>query len=450
MRHLQHLVVLGQLWACTAPGPTRPTPRTEEAADPRTVAAIPVAQARTWFAEARALCAADDGRTWGVSLCGPMMLVDPKTRAVVASQADARGRLREQGGVFVGALDTRDNAANTSVVWSGVRWIQVLWPLPEDPARRAILIMHESFHRIAEQLPIGHGDAADNVHLDTLDGRYYLQLEWRALAAALRAGSDGARRAATAEALAFRQARRAACPGSGPAEDDLELHEGLAEYTGVVVGLADAAARVDAALRDLADGSQAPSFVRSFAYATGPALGLLLDHEAPGWRGAIAGTRSLSGALAAALAALAVPLPTPERAAAAYGGAALRDAEQLRAAERASAIRRHLERLVDGPVATLRFVHMRIAFDPRAVQSIGAAGTVYPVLRVVDDWGVLEVTGGALIKPDGSAVVVPAPAPPTIAGGRIAGDGWTLILAPGWTLEPDARPGDLVLARAGR
>ena len=40
---------------------------------------IPVAAARVIFARRHALCSADGGRLWGVSLCGPLMLADPKT-----------------------------------------------------------------------------------------------------------------------------------------------------------------------------------------------------------------------------------------------------------------------------------------------------------------------------------------------------------------------------------
>jgi hypothetical protein len=97
---------------------------------------------------------ADHGLTWGRTLCGPMMVVDPASRAVVASQADAERRLVAQDGVFVGALPDGENAANTSVTWAGVRWIQLRWPLPADRAQRAVIMMHESFHRLAEQLPI--------------------------------------------------------------------------------------------------------------------------------------------------------------------------------------------------------------------------------------------------------------------------------------------------------
>jgi hypothetical protein len=379
-----------------------------------------------------------------------MMVVDPESRTVVANQADAERRLAARDGVFVGVLPADANAANTDATWAGVHWIQIRWPLPSDPAQRAVLMMHESFHWLAKQLPSLHTTNADNAHLDELDGRYYLQLEWRALAAALRATTDAEQRTAIGDVLAFRQARRAAFPGSAAEEDGLERNEGLAEYTGVVVGLRDPGARVDAALRDLTHGPEAPSFVRSFAYATGPALGLLLDRQAPGWRARIAELPSLSDALAAADAAPRPGVdPTPDlaaldRAAASYGGPALRAAEQARAAERDAAIRRYRARLVDGPVVTLRLFHMHIVFNPNTVQPIGAPGSVYPTLRVVDDWGILEVTGGALLNPDWSAVVVPAPA--STSTGTAAGDGWTLTLAPGWQLEPDERSGDLRLA----
>jgi hypothetical protein len=435
MRNPTYLVFLSAI-SC-APPAVAPSAPTAAPAGP----AIPLPDARDRFTEAAALCAADHGLTWGRTLCGPMMVVDPASRAVVANQADAEHRLVARDGVFVGVLPAGENTANTSVTWAGVRWIQLRWPLPPDRARRAVLMMHESFHWLAEQLPILRATSTGNAHLDDPDGRYYLQLEWRALAAALRATTEDERRAAIGDALAFRRTRRARFPGSAPEEDGLELNEGLAEYTGVVVGLRDPAARVDAALRALARGAEVRSFVRSFAYATGPALGLLLDRHAPGWRARIAELASLSDALAAAVDA---PRPDADRAAASYGGTALRAAEDARAAERDAAVRRYRARLVDGPVATLRLFDMHIAFDPNTVQPIGAPGSVYPTLRIVDDWGVLEVTGGALIKADWSAVVIPAPA--SASAGIATGDGWTLSLAPGWRLEPDERPGDLRLA----
>jgi len=83
---------------------------------------IPIDVAKRYFAEARALCTADGGRLWGVSLCGPIMFVDAASREIVASEADARGVLKAEGGVFAGVLPADQNVANTAVEGSGVRW----------------------------------------------------------------------------------------------------------------------------------------------------------------------------------------------------------------------------------------------------------------------------------------------------------------------------------------
>ena len=51
------------------------------------------------YAQAHMFCAADAGRLWGVSLCGPIMFVDAPSRSIVARQGDAKGVLSEKNGV---------------------------------------------------------------------------------------------------------------------------------------------------------------------------------------------------------------------------------------------------------------------------------------------------------------------------------------------------------------
>jgi hypothetical protein len=116
------------------------------AADP----AIDLEKAKSYFTEASLLCKEAGERLWGVSLCGPMMFVDPASRLIAANQADAYGLLRPDAGVFTGILPADVNAANSSLEWSGVRWTQILWPLPEEVSNRKLLMAHESFHRIQE------------------------------------------------------------------------------------------------------------------------------------------------------------------------------------------------------------------------------------------------------------------------------------------------------------
>ena len=54
----------------------------------QSVQPVPLDSAKRAFAEARALCSADHGRLWGVSLCGPIMFVDAPSRSIVASEPD--------------------------------------------------------------------------------------------------------------------------------------------------------------------------------------------------------------------------------------------------------------------------------------------------------------------------------------------------------------------------
>lgn len=396
------------------------------------------------FEEAEALCQADNGRLWGASLCGPMMLVDRTSRRVTASHADAQGRLQVRGKVFVGQLPPDAIIANTAVEWSGTRWTQLLWPLPQDESRRRTLLAHEMFHRLQPALSIETPAEGGNEHLDTLEGRYWLQLEWRALAAALSATNPGAQRNAMNDALAFRAERYRHFPAASRDEAALELNEGLAEYTGVLVGNPTRAARIEAALHDLRAHVGDRSFVRSFAYATGPAYGLLLDQVAPGWhRNLVHPARDLGSLLAerthtTPLTDEAALLTTAAR----YDGPALRETEVQREQQRLAQLERNQARFVTGPVLRLDLRSMRIQFDPGNMQPLPGSGTVYPTMRLSDVWGTLTVTDGALMQNDWKAVFVQAPASGELP---LQDHGWTLSLAPGWSLVPGARRGDYVL-----
>jgi len=111
-------------------------------------------QAKHYLDEARSICESDAGKLWGVSLCGPIMFVDPQSRSIAASQADGESRLTEQSGIFVGTLPAEINTANTAMAWAGVRWTMVQWPLPLSPTARTRLMMHELFHWIQNDLDL--------------------------------------------------------------------------------------------------------------------------------------------------------------------------------------------------------------------------------------------------------------------------------------------------------
>jgi hypothetical protein len=406
---------------------------------------IPTDTARAYFAEAQSLCQADHGDLWGISLCGPIMFVDPQSHFIVANQADANGVLKAEDGVFTGILPMNMNVTNTAFEWSGVRWTQMVWPLPVEERQRKTLIAHELFHRIQPRLKLPMLQGGENAQLDTLDGRYTLQLELRALTRALQAQSDEERRKAAADAVLFRAERYRLFPQAAAQEQAMEWNEGLAEFTGVRVGNPTPEERIDETLSDISRLGVASTFVRSFPYATGPAYGLLLDRYSPGWHRALKtgdGYDTLLGN------ALQVHLPTnlhqaAEQQATLYDGAALRASEVERERKRQQILAQNRAKFVAGPILTLPFRKMNVQFDPRMLQPLENAGTVYGKMRITDEWGILEATNGALMKTDWSAVIVVAPS--VSAGSSLKGDGWTLELKPGWKIVPGARKGDFIL-----
>ncbi len=414
MRHLLFALVpslaAGSAMAQTAPGPAE------------------------IIAEAKAVCEADAGVLWGIDLCTPILLVDPATRTIHAARRGESDALKAEGDLFVGALPDTVNIANTALDWDGVRWAMVMQPLPDDPTVRRALLAHESWHGVQDRLGLP-GRSPTPEHLSTTEARVLMRLEWRALSAALGAGEAGGRDQAIADALAFRAARRALAGEGGDQERQLEMNEGLAQYTGQRLSGGDATAAVRTAL---GKAEAADTYVRSFAYASGPAYGLLLDEADSGWRRGLKGSDDLGVLLGERAKVVAGDAAAAETR---YGGADIRADEERRAAVARAVAAAWTARLVDGPRLTLPFQSMQIAFNPGTLTALGDRGTVYPTLRVVDAWGILEVTDGALIDPNWSGATVAAPA----SADAREGAGWTLRLNPGWELGPGDRPGDFRL-----
>jgi hypothetical protein len=406
---------------------------------PADTAPAPPPAAAAALREFAAACAREATRLWGRSLCGPLLLVDPATRRAV-------------GTGFVGTLPDSVPIANTSVRWAGARWAMVLLPLPRDRFARLRLLAHESFHR--EQPALGFPTASPvSPHLDERDGRLWLRLELRAWAAALRTPGRKAR-GHVVDALRFRARRHELYPGADTLEAALERHEGLAEYTGARLALDVTGAPPGRVADDLAAFERRPTYVRSFAYATGPALGLLLDRFAPGWRGRVRETPDLARALAGAMRLGETAGAEPERAAWAraerYGGAAVAAEEDAREAARARRAAELRALLVDGPALVLPMDAVQMSFDPNTLVPLAGLGTVYPTGTFRGAWGTLVVTGGgALVAGDFRTIRV---RPPTDTAARPLGaDGWTLELAPGWTVRPSlSRPGDVEVKRTDR
>jgi len=413
-------------------------------------AVIDLAEARRAFGEIRFLSALDGKKLWGETLAGPVMFVDLATRRVAANQPAFEETVLElDDGVYTGTLPDEVPIANTAMTWAGTEWTMLIWPLPRDRYARQRLLVHECFHRIQDDIGLPMSNPA-NGHLDGRDGRTWLRLEWRALTEALmRRGKE--RRSAIEDAVIFRAHRRELIPAAAGEERALELNEGLAEYTGLkLCGWPEHTLATRAAVA-LERADPGDSFTRSFAYASGPAYGLLLDDVRPDWREGLTPASDL-GELLRAAHAIELPDYLPSRA---VQRARRHDGEHVITMERQRAERREIRlaairsRFIESPVLVLALGDgMRYSFDPNATEALDEHSTVYSPTTVRDAWGSLEVnSGGALLIRSAAGAMVEArvPAPTDTDARPLTGDGWILRLGAGYEVVAGEREGDVTI-----
>jgi hypothetical protein len=417
--------------------------------------AIAASKARQYFAEAKALSDRDNGGLWKVPLCGPLLFVDRQTRYAVANQADMEGKLKPLDGVFAGTAPPELGVANTATKWAGIEWTMVMWPLPLYRQPRMRLVMHECFHRVQFEIGLKPTDA-QNGHLDSLEGRIWLQMEWRALEHAFWQQGEQRKRD-VADAVYFRNYRRSLFLAAEANEDAMETHEGMAEYTGFKLSTSspeEYAVAVAAWLRSAP--TRTPSYGRSFAYTSGPAYGGLLDAASKTWRSGLRPGMNLGQLLARAYD---VQVPTPNKAEALrraerYDGGEVVAIETEREEEHQARVVAAKKSFVDGPVLVLPVgQEFNYTYDPNAVLALDDKMTLYEgdSVQVTDEWGLLKTTEGAMfVRESGKIMRVQVPAPTETSKMPLTGKGWTLELNPGWEVAPQGRPNDFAARRKSK
>ncbi|NDK55749.1 hypothetical protein [Pontibacter fetidus] len=383
---------------------------------------------------------------WNMDLYTSILIVDPQTRKIVANEADTAGILTGSADRFTGYLPPQVNVANTALHWGGKHWAMLLLPLPQDKHERINLLAHELFHKTQPSLGFALHNAANN-HLDEKNGRIYLRLELEALKKALQASPDRERKQYLTHAFTFRKYRHQLYPDADSTENLLELNEGLAEYTGFVISERSRKQAVVHFENSINSFQQNPTFVRSFAYHTIPVYGYLLSSRNKYWNKKISPDTDLTSYF---IDAFEIEVPQDlrheaERIAADYNGRQIMAEETKRAVEKRKLVAEYKSKFVEQPHVELYFEKMNVSFDPRNMMPLEDKGTVYPTIRVTDNWGILTVENGALMSPDWKKISLTLPT--ELNGNKISGDGWTLELNESYTLTMNSSSGNYILSK---
>lgn len=390
--------------------------------------------------EYQSRCQLPKWQIWGRTLCGPLLFVDPQTRKLYASTADKQGLLKKQNELFTGLLPAHETIANTAKEWAGVHWSMIMLPLPAGIENQMSLLAHESWHRIQSDLGLPL-TTTDNSHLSQLKGRYLLLLELRALAKALREEGPRAEQSLV-DALTFREHRYQIYPQAREKELLLEVNEGLAEYTGIVLN--QNAEIVANLINRLIHANKRSSLERSFAYLTGPAYGLLIDRylnqqKYSRWLTKVDSEFSFNTELQSRLNKdiKQVNEIQVNKLAEKYDGAELWQKEKAHFERVKQQKQKFVRQLVEGKTLTIPLYQMQMSFDPNKVISLDPYGKVYQQITIIDQWGKIEASTGLLIASDFKNIKVDASQLVLSDHDQnvIVSQGWKLSINNGWRLE---------------
>ncbi|MEA4905374.1 MAG: hypothetical protein VB098_05420 [Petrimonas sp.] len=375
-------------------------------------------------------------KIWDKDIYGPIMFVNPDTRVVYCNEPDKDSALVAKDGYYTGTLPKEISFQNTSLDWNGKTWATVVLPLPANKYQRIDLITHELFH--SAQLSLGYDiGGSDNYHLDDKDGRIYLRLEIEALIKALKAKRLSLAEEHLRNALIFRRYRHLIYSGSQLSENKLELLEGLATYTGQMMSGRDKWQLREYLIDRLENYDKTPTFVRSFAYETVPVYGFFLYQKDNNWNKGITGETDLTEFFEEAFELdMRIILPSyVGQVAEDYHGRKIRDEETIRSEKNAITVNGLRDKFLEKPHLEIKLENMNMSFNPVNLIPLDVdEGTVYPTIRISDNWGILTVTsGGALLSPGQVWVVVSEPL--EIKEDEVIGNGWRIELNKGYYLE---------------
>ena len=375
-------------------------------------ASVEIKTATKLFENVDSLCMIDNGKLWGVNLYGPILIVNPGNRSVIANVSDKEGILKMEHGVFIGQLPNEINIANTAVIWGGVKWAMVSWDALHQNQKyiNSKLLIHESWHRVQEEIGI---DAvmSKNLHLDEEFGVILMKLELIALKNAL--SFNAGFKEDLKNALIIRKYRQKSFPANN--ENDFERHEGMAEYTGFKLCGIDSTQLFNTLVKYVDSAIEKEGFSNSFAYFTGPAYGFMLDKIYPGWLELLKQGKSLTE-----IASQKIEVDFAEMDSMNfvsnfnsivnyYNADSIVNSVKENAKKNRKLAEYYEKKIFGENQLIIPNQNIKFSFNPQEKLISIRNGVVYKTLNISAHWGTIEVSDGIYRANDWSVFVVSAP-----------------------------------------
>ena len=392
------------------------------------------AKATFYIKKVEEICNTDGGKLWGKNLYGPFMFVDRPSRKIFASQPDKDGILKLREGIYTGLYPKENIIVTSAVNFGGTLYGLVPIPAEEDEYRIITRTLHSLFHRF--QISEGIYPAIFNAsNMDERNARIWIKLEWKALRKAI--DSQGEEQLiAIRDALIFRGSNRETYPKFSENENQFETYEGLATFTSTLFY-----SRSDEEFKsrlfeylDRIYGFQ--SYARSYGNIHGALYATLLHNK--GFDFKTIKTEKLDlGNMVKELYNIELPQVCRDVAGSIafnYNIENVIREEDDRDVQIKKSIDERVNVFTEKPVVYLELESPYFDFEPEEVLSLDTLGTIYPAIRVSDNWGKLTVDkGGCLVSNNYKYLRLTARGFKANKN-HIYGDGWQIILNDGWEI----------------
>ena len=351
---------------------------------------------------------ADNGKLWGKTLYGPTMFVDVQTRNLVANQQNKENSFEQKGDLFFGQLPEDIIIANTSISYCGEDWTCVIWDGSRDLLTSTQLLIHESLHRIQDEIGLP-SCGSSNQHLDETEGELLLKLELGILKDLLQNDSKDLTEG-LCDAMTVRKYRQTMFPNGN--ENQFECHEGMAEYTAFKLLPLDndnEAIRKGLVAAAITKGMDGSGFGNSFAYLTGPAYGLLIDEMIPDWRNGIRSGKTIPDVISTKIAISdTVDNAEIERISARYNLTEYLYKERSRLEARDKEDAELKDRFSESKWLVIPNDNINFGFNPsERLIAYDTIGVIYNTMQLRGSFGTLEVGNGIMRTNNWSSFIIP-------------------------------------------